>query len=139
MGCFLDWEKRKLENFRPAVSGVPSVGSEAQITYNKRNNTTKQWSPLESFIVWFLCFFGDDSTCRKILSLPTPQTAARPSRMTRGNVSADYSGRYRDIWLTEDSFSHNLRWCLCYDKRSPEANLILSISFYLHAIVGLWL
>ena len=42
MGFFLDREKRKLENVRRAVSGVPSVGTEAQITYNKRNNASKQ-------------------------------------------------------------------------------------------------
>ena len=72
------------------------------------------------------------------LFFPTRQTVPRPSRTMQGNVSADYSGRYRDIWLiTEDSFSHNLWLCLYYDKRCPEANLILSISCYLHAIVGL--
>lgn len=44
---------------------VTSVGSEAQITYNKRNKTTKQWSSQgsqENSIAWFLRFFCDDGT-----------------------------------------------------------------------------
>ena len=33
---------------------IPSVGTEAQITYNKRNYTNKQLSPSGNSIVWFL-------------------------------------------------------------------------------------
>ena len=71
------------------------------------------------------------------LFLPTRQIVPGLSRIMQGNVSADFSRRYRDIWLTEDAFSYTLWLCLYYDKRCPEANLILSILCYLHAIVGL--
>ena len=124
MGCFLDREKRKLENFRRAVSGVPSVGTEAHITYN--NQTIKPPGELYCLVSLVMSLF-----------LPTRQTVPGPSRMMQGNVSPVFSRKYRDIWLIEDGFSHTLLFCLYYDKRSPEANLILSISFYLHAIVGL--
>ena len=33
---------------------IPSVGTEAQITYNKRNYTNKQLSPSGNSVVWFL-------------------------------------------------------------------------------------
>ena len=45
------------------------------------------------------------------LFLPTQQTVPGPSRMMQGNVSADFSRRYKDISLTEDAFSHTLWLC----------------------------
>ena len=126
MGCFLDREKRKLENFRRAVSGVPSVGTEYVQQKKQCNQTIKPPGELYCLVSLVMSLF-----------LPTRQTVPGPSRMMQGNVSPVFSRKYRDIWLTEDGFSHTLLFCLYYDKRSPEANLILSISFYLHAIVGL--
>ena len=43
-----------LDIFYDSVAMVLSVATEAQIKYNKRKNITKQYSPQECSIVWFL-------------------------------------------------------------------------------------
>ena len=43
-----------LDIFYDSEAMVLSVGTEVQIKYNKRKNITKQYSPQDSSIVWFL-------------------------------------------------------------------------------------
>ena len=58
--CNTDVRQKVIGITVPPLKRVPSVSTEAQITYSKRNNTTKQRSSQKNSILCFLCFFFDE-------------------------------------------------------------------------------
>ena len=72
---------KREENMPFSCLSVPSVRTEARTTYNKRINTTKQWNSRENSVFWFPCFFSDNCTCRKFLSVSVSPLTWRSFQM----------------------------------------------------------
>ena len=57
------------ENVPFSFLSVPAVGTEAQITYNKRKNTTKQLNSRRTLLFGSFGVFCGNGSCRKSLSV----------------------------------------------------------------------
>ena len=92
---------------------LASQATEAQTTYNKRNNTTNQWSPRENSIIWLLCFFCDDGTDRKTQQASFVKFIRLQESNSRWLVSSDVLLKIRNLDLSpqkNDTFSGHIYW-----------------------------